>query len=75
MKKTNTPDVYELFHVNNINMKEGIAHIPNMTTSHFFRDLFRKNDMIRVPCLKSEKFNKWIPIMNDYIDYSNVIFL
>jgi hypothetical protein len=74
MKKTNIPDVYELFNVNDINIKEGIAHIPNIKSSHFFRDLFKKKNMIQVPCLKSEKFNKWVPINDDYIDYSNVIF-
>ena len=75
MKKTNTPDVYELYEndINNLT-KEGIAHIPNINTSHFYKEIFRDKNMVQVNCLKSEKFNKWIPLCDDYINYSDAIF-
>ena len=76
MKKTNLPDVYELYSNDSENnvYKEGIAHIPNIKTSHFFRNVFRNKNMISVNCIKSEKYNKWIPICDEYIDYSDIIF-
>ena len=83
MKKTSTPDVYELYctdddneldtNINSIT-KEGIAHIPNMSTSHYFKKIFRDKNMIKVNCIKSEKFNKWVPLCDDYLDYSEAIF-
>lgn len=75
MKKTNVPDVYELYDNDETNIvKEGIAHIPNMKTSHYFRNIFQNKNMIKINCIKSDKFNKWIPICDDYIDYSESIF-
>jgi hypothetical protein len=76
MKKTNVPDVYELYidEDNNNYVKEGIAHIPNIKTSHFYKKIFSDKNMIKVKCIKSEKFNKWIPICDDFIDYSEAIF-
>ena len=75
MKKTNVPDVYELYDNDETNLvKEGIAHIPNMKTSHYFRNIFQNKNMIKINCIKSDKFNKWIPICDDYIDYSEYIF-
>lgn len=81
MKKTSTPDVYELYEVDGSEstqthslVKEGIAHIPNMSTSHYFRNIFRDKNMVKVNCIKSEKFNKWIPLCDDYINYSEAIF-
>lgn len=75
MKKTNVPDVYELYDNDETNLvKEGIAHIPNMKTSHYFRNIFQNKNMIKINCIKSDKFNKWIPICDDYIDYSESIF-
>jgi len=75
MKKTNVPDVYELYDSEENNLvKEGIAHIPNIKISHYIRNLFRDKNMIKINCIKSEKFNKWIPICDDYINYSEAIF-
>lgn len=83
MKKTSIPDVYELYcpddtsstNTSHHNLtKEGIAHIPNMNTSHYFRKIFRDKNMVKANCIKSEKFNKWIPLCDDYLDYSEAIF-
>jgi hypothetical protein len=80
MKKTTTPDVYELYEAEQENtethslVKEGIAHIPNISTSHYFRNVFKDKNMVKVSCIKSEKFNKWIPLCDDYINYSEAIF-
>lgn len=80
MKKTSTPDVYELYEPDGETtsstqlVKEGIAHIPNMATSHFFRNVFRDKNMVKVSCIRSEKFNKWIPLCDEYISYSDSIF-
>jgi hypothetical protein len=51
MKKTNVPDVYELYDNDETNLvKEGIAHIPNMKTSHYFRNIFQNKNR----CMFSE---------------------
>lgn len=73
MKKTNLPDVYELF--NDSDKKScGIAHIPNIKTSHYFRTIFKDKNTIKVNCIRSEKIKKWIPLCDDYLDYSDIIF-
>jgi hypothetical protein len=75
MKKTNIPDVYELYDTDESSLvKEGIAHIPNIKTSHYFRTIFRDKNMIKINCIKSDKFNKWIPICDEFIDYCDAIF-
>ncbi len=80
MKKTLIPDVYELYEPDGETssstqlVKEGIAHIPNMATSHFFRNVFRDKNMVKVSCIRSEKFNKWIPLCDEYVSYSDSIF-
>lgn len=81
MKKTLMPDVYELYYqetddstqnLHNLS-KEGIAHIPNMKTSHYFRKIFRDKNIVKVNCIRSEKFNKWIPLCDDYLEYDEAI--
>ena len=76
MKKTNLPDVYELYSNDSDNnfIKEGIACIPDIKTSHFFKNVFRDKNMIKVNCIKSDKFKKWLPINDEFIDYSDIIF-
>lgn len=77
MKKTLLPDVYELYEdINNTSnlLKEGIAHIPNIKTSHFFRNIFKDKNMVKVSCIRSEKFNKWVPLCDEYLEYSEAIF-
>jgi hypothetical protein len=73
MKKTNLPDVYELF--NESDKKScGIAHIPNIKTSHYFRTIFKDKNCSKVNCIKSEKTKKWVPLCDDFLDYSDIIF-
>lgn len=62
IKKTNQPDVYETFDVNNNNC--GFACIPTLKVSKFMREIFQnKNltDKILMQCLYSERFDKYIP--------------
>jgi len=73
MKKTNLPDVYELY-TDLTKKSNGIAHIPNIKTSHYFRTIFKDKNIVKVNCLKSEKFKKWIPLCDDYLEYSDIIF-
>lgn len=75
MKKTDIPDVYELFwecpHRGLI--REGIAAIPNLRTSHFCRQATKSQPSINIKCVKSIKFNKWIPICGDVSELSMVL--
>lgn len=75
MKKTDLPDVYELFIETPKGLiREGIAHIPNIHTSHHCQKLFEDKDIHKMICIKSVKFNKWIPLCQDITELSNVIF-
>jgi hypothetical protein len=73
MSDTKNPDVYSLYDMDD-NTEVGIAHIPDIKTSHFFRNIFKNEKMIKVNCMKSEKFDKWIPLCNDCFDFSCELF-
>jgi hypothetical protein len=75
IKKTKIPDVYELFFESSYgHVKEGIAHIPNMKTSKYCKELLKCQDMIKIKCVKSIKFNKWVPLCQDISELDNVLF-
>lgn len=69
MTSTGKTDVYELYDRDD-NESIGIAYIPDIRTSHYFDNIMSKESSIKVQCIKSEKFNKWIPICNDSFDFS-----
>lgn len=60
IKKTNIPDVYILFEVND-ESKIGIAHIPNLKISLYCANNVG-DTMIKINCIYNNKFNKWIPL-------------
>jgi hypothetical protein len=68
MIKTDKPDVYKLNDMKD-NYDCGIAYIPNTETSHYFYDLMKDKKQVRVNCIKSVKYNKWIPLCDDKFDY------
>ena len=69
MVPTKNTDVYNLYDLDDGD-EIGLAYIPNIRTSHYFANLFKRESEIKVQCIKSEKFNKWIPICNDTFDFS-----
>lgn len=71
MKKTHLPDVYELF---DGDVREGIAHIPNIHISHHCRELFRDREECTMTCVRSVKFNKWVPLVQGLEELSTVLF-
>lgn len=78
IKKTKISDVYELYNfdndqkINNSNLYiyinnsnyEDIAHIPDIKTSHYIKDLLNNVGFTKINCIFSPKFNKWIPKIN-----------
>ncbi len=75
MKKTQLPDVYELYIDTSTGLiREGIAHIPNLKISHYCQELFKNKETIKMICIKSIKFNKWVPLIQDITELSSVIF-
>jgi len=68
MERTNVTDVYNLYDIHD-NSTIGFACIPNIATSHYYKDQFRKHTIIKVKCVKSNKFDKWIPIMDECYDH------
>lgn len=76
IKRTGLPDVYELYweHPTQGLVREGIAAIPNIHISHYCRTLFKTKESFRILCVRSVKFNKWIPLCQDIKDLSTVLF-
>lgn len=68
LKKINT-DVFNLF--SKEKKKIGIAHIPNIKTSHYFNKI---NDEVVVNCWYNFKFNKWVPfeIIEDISEITSI---
>ena len=57
--KTEIPDVYEVW---NKEEKIGIAHIPNLKTSHLCQRVFRNKTKAKMKCVFYSEFQKWIPL-------------
>lgn len=77
LKITRTSDVYEVYKYiqqndnNIINLYKqilnenrlGIAHIPDIKTSHYCKEQSKKSSMFVLKCRFNKKFNKWQPII------------
>jgi len=74
MIRKNIPDVYELYLDDSLSIKEGLAHIPDIYTSIHCKKLFVNTDRVKMNCIKSMKFNKWVPFVQDITKLSNVLF-
>lgn len=73
LRKTNLSDVYEIYEYSNkdkiyLNLtkekKVGIAHIPDIKTSHFCKKLADEQEIFVNKCIFNNKFKKWMPIVN-----------
>lgn len=61
-------DVYKLYDIND-NTYIGLAAIPNKVLSQYYREQFKHNTIIKVKCIMSEKFGKWLPLMDESYDH------
>jgi hypothetical protein len=75
VKKTDLPDVYELYLYNsqNILFNYDIALVPTLESSIYLYKLFENNTILNLKCKYHPKFNKWQPIdttnkINNIID-------
>lgn len=65
LRKTDLPDIYDLYEIENSLHKFGIAYVPNMATSKMLRSVFKNmNVATSVPfvCRYDITFNKWVPV-------------
>jgi hypothetical protein len=63
-RKTNLPDVYELFDDNMLSV--GFACVPSLKVSKFLRETFQTKNIVDTVLIKyklSEDFKKWVPII------------
>jgi hypothetical protein len=61
-RKTNMPDVYEIFDASMTFV--GVVGVPSLTISKYMRQCFAsKNivDVVPIKCSFSQRFNKWVP--------------
>lgn len=74
IRKTNITDVFELYNYVNkeklyLNLTKdnriGIAHIPDMKTSHYCKMMGDKNEIFANKCIFNTKFKKWMPYISD----------
>ena len=73
MEKTPKRDVYFLYDIDTKEKINTIAHIPDIMTSVYYREIFENNTRIETTCIKSEKYNMWIPLCDDRISYDSVL--
>lgn len=59
VEKTDISDVYNLYQNDE---RIGIAHIPNMKTSFYCRDVFKGKEKEYFNCIYNNDFKKWIPL-------------
>ena len=62
LKNTDIPDVYDVFERNSCDNKLGIAHIPNLKTSHMCNNNINDLDIKCFECIFNNNFKKWIPL-------------
>jgi hypothetical protein len=68
MRSSGNTDVYNLYDLTD-NSDVGLACIPNIETSHYYKSLFKHQEIIKVKCIRSNKFDKWIPLTDDCYDH------
>jgi len=65
LRKTEQPDIYDMYEQENSLQKMGIASVPSLQLSKMLRQIFKNlNVATSVPfkCRYEEKFQKWIPV-------------
>lgn len=65
LRKTENPDVYDIFTTQQCTQKEGIAYCASLRTSKMLRDVFKDATVaVSIPfaCQYVESFSKWLPL-------------
>lgn len=65
LSKTDTPDIYKVYSVDNPNDTFGIACIQDINTSHMVKNAFKNTSVNTLRCFRCKlntKWNKWEPI-------------
>ena len=65
LKKTEQPDIYDLYEAENAMQKMGIACVPSLMVSKMLRQVFKNmNVATAVPfkCEFNKQFDKWVPL-------------
>jgi hypothetical protein len=64
LKKTELPDIYDLYEAENSLQKIGIASVPGLETSRMLRNVFKNMNVataVAFKCKFDKTFQKWIP--------------
>lgn len=64
LRKTEQPDVYDMYETENAQQKTGIASVPTLATSRMLRNIFKNLNVATSVCFVcrfDRTFQKWIP--------------
>jgi hypothetical protein len=70
VKKTATPDIYELYDKEAKTRYEGIACIPSLSASKYMREITKDMnmvDMIEMEFIYNSRFGKWMPSIHHWL--------
>lgn len=65
LRKTDQPDIYDLYENENSQEKYGIAYVPTMAISKMLRNVFKNINVVTSVCFLCKydtNFQKWVPI-------------
>lgn len=65
LRKTENPDVYDIFSTEQARTKVGVAHVPSLMVSKMLRSVFKDLTVavsVAFECSYNDKFAKWVPI-------------
>jgi hypothetical protein len=65
LRKTDQPDIYDMYENENSLHKFGVASVPSLLTSKMLRSIYKNMNVatsVGFNCRFDERFNNWVPL-------------
>lgn len=65
LRKTDQPDIYDMYENENSLQKNGVASVPSLLTSKMLRNIFKNKNVatsVGFNCKFDTRFNNWVPV-------------
>lgn len=65
LRKTDQPDIYDMYENENSLQKNGVASVPSLLTSKMLRNIFKNKNVATSVCFNCKfdtRFNNWVPV-------------